>query len=103
MAQGIDPHAPESVQDLIELAFAQPDPHRTDPALDVIHDYLHFRLETGDDPDGWNAAHQAYDELLEYDDSLMSALQEKLGQFEDSDEHQRWSVMKGVPIVAAVG
>lgn len=31
--------------------------------LDVIHDYLHFQLETGHDPDGWNAAHATYDEV----------------------------------------
>lgn len=103
IAEGIDPHAPQNIGDLIELAFTERDPGTVDRTIEVIHDYLHFQLETGDDPHGWNQAHEAFQEFTAHDDTLMSALQEKLGEFEDVDDHQRWAVMQGLPIVAAVG
>lgn len=78
--EGLDAGAPEDFDDLYELLLAFHGDHYLDMILDVLHDYVHFQLETGTDPDGWEDAHELVaDETLDGDEGpavLMEALNE---------------------------
>ncbi|SJN46596.1 hypothetical protein FM104_15080 [Microbacterium esteraromaticum] len=70
--------------------------------LHTLDDYLHFRLDTAEDPEVWEEAHASLEEVLRDDSSIMPALQEIAAAAEAVDAEERRAALWSLPIVQAV-
>ncbi|GAB4100785.1 hypothetical protein [Sinomonas halotolerans] len=76
-------------------------PDALDAALETLHDYVHFRLEAGHDPGGWEEAHGAVEDALD-DVAGPSPLDAILEDAEKVSPHARRSALAQTRLIAAV-
>lgn len=102
-AEEIDPSTPEGFTDLLEMNLAFYSGSQLDVILDILHDYVHFQLAAGGDPDGWAEAHADIADETFDDDDGPSALMEALTAADGMDEDLRCAALAETRIVSAVG
>ncbi|MGV8882784.1 MAG: hypothetical protein ACOH19_11595 [Rhodoglobus sp.] len=60
----LDVNDPADIPSLIDLVLDAADVDEGDLALDTIHDYLHFRMQTSPVPHVWDSSHEYIEEVL---------------------------------------
>lgn len=64
----LDLHSAADVEPLIDLLWDADEPGSPEAlgaALETLHDYVHFRLDAGHDPDAWEEAHEAVEDAID--------------------------------------
>lgn len=64
----LDPHDPDDIMELFDGFYEADDPvveQAADAAMTTIDAYVHFRIDTADDPEPWEAMHDIIDESLD--------------------------------------
>ncbi|MCH6468900.1 hypothetical protein [Sinomonas terrae] len=103
--QGLDLHRGPDVGGLVDLLF---DPQDSEPAealesvLETLHDYVHFRLDEGQDLAGWEEAHEAIESALDEYSGPSEALAAVLARAEEVDPEARRGALARTPLIAAV-
>lgn len=100
--EGLDVGTPEDFDDLYEMVLAFYSEHYLDIILPILHDYVHFQLESGHEPDGWAEAHELVADETFGDDEGPAALMEALNEADEMDEGARRSALAETQIVSAV-
>ncbi|WP_404443795.1 hypothetical protein LG315_10485 [Microbacterium marinum] len=72
-----------------------------DDQFDVLHDYVHFRVDTSDDP-AWRVAHRELEDLLDDDDDLPDAIVDAIEADERMPLDQRAAALRSTPIIAGI-
>ncbi|HMR47813.1 MAG TPA: hypothetical protein PKE40_01500 [Arachnia sp.] len=106
----VDPHDPESIQDFIDAlddSIAEDprraeDPEVRDMLLGVLDEYLHFRLDTSEQQDAWDAAHEVLEEELFPEGDPYAVLFEQLAAEETTSDEDRRAALIELPVIAAV-
>ena len=98
---GINLDEPASISRMLDVVF-EFDDDRLQDALDLLHDYVHFRTSTGPDPEDWDEAHavieEAGDEPMPVPDELLDAI-----EFCDRlDPNVRLAALANTRVVSAV-
>lgn len=101
--------------DFVELDIAQPDElpalldtlyddtdddFPIDAAVETLHDYVHFQLETATDPDAWTAVHEEFDDGDGAE--LADALADLIAQESETDPAARATRIRSTRIVSAI-
>lgn len=77
---GFHLRTPGGVEDLLALLLGADSEQEQDGALvaavETLHDYVHFRMETGGDPSAWEEIHDLFDDPLPGADILQAAIVE---------------------------
>ena len=76
---GFHLRTPGGVEDLVNLLLADEKPEpggAVGAAVATLHDYVHFRMETGGDPSAWEEIHDLFDDPLPGADILEAAIVE---------------------------
>lgn len=100
-AVGLDPHDPTDIDELIELILAIEDSQEVESALDTLHDYIHFRIDTADSIEGWEDAHQLIEAVLE-DSPEADALSHAMDSARQLPLEERREALAGTRVVSAV-
>lgn len=99
---GFRPRTPGGVEDLVALLLGADHEQEQDGALsaavETLHDYVHFRVETGGDPSGWKEIHDLFDDPLPGADILQAAIVES----EQLAPDVRRAALAGTQLVANV-
>lgn len=99
---GFHLRTPGGVEDLIALLLGVDHEQERDGALaaavDTLHDYVHFRVETGGDPSAWEVIHDLFDDPLPGADILQAAIVES----EQVAPDVRRDALAGTQVVANV-
>ncbi|WP_167043556.1 hypothetical protein [Salinibacterium sp. ZJ454] len=102
----IDVHQPDGAEDLADTLFEiLTDPENDDlpeSVIDTLHDYVHFRIDTADNPDAWEDAHEAVEEVVSELSSVPEAIGLAIDAAEQIDPEVRRAALAGTRIVAAV-
>lgn len=77
---GLHLRTPGGVEDLVALLLGVDQEQERDgavvAAVDTLHDYVHFRMETGSDPSAWEEIHDLFDDPPPGADILQAAIAE---------------------------
>ena len=77
---GFHLRTPGGVEELVALLLGEDVGQERDGAItaavDTLHDYVHFRVETGGDPSAWEEIHDLFDDSLPGADILQAAIVE---------------------------
>ena len=106
LAHGFHLRTPGGVEDLVDLLLGVDNQggdgqEREDAlaaAVDTLHDYVHFRAETGSDPSAWEEIHDLFDEPLPGFDVLEAVIVES----EQIAPDVRRDALAGTLVVASV-
>jgi hypothetical protein len=102
---GLDLHRAADLEPLIDLLWDADDPETPealDGALETLHDYVHFRLDAGDDPAGWEQAHEAVEDALDDSGAGPGLLEAMLERAEDVHPEVRRGALAQTPLITAV-
>ncbi|GAA4383020.1 hypothetical protein [Agromyces bauzanensis] len=102
---GLDALDPDDIDPLIDVLFEDEDPEASDMlenALETLHDYVHFRLETARDADGWEDAHEVVEEATAEMLPGSGVIADAIAGAEQLDAEERRAALAGTRIVAAV-
>ncbi|MEV1131842.1 hypothetical protein [Agromyces sp. NPDC049794] len=102
---GLDGNDPDDIDPLIDVLFEDDDPEASDAlenALDTLHDYVHFRVETSRDADGWEDAHEVVEEAIAEMLPGSGAIVDAIDSAEQIDPAERRAALAETRIVAAV-
>ncbi len=105
----LDLHDPADIDAIIDLVFEtgddgdDGDDDLIDDALDALHDYVHFRLETSSDIAGWDEAHELVEAALDEPPAGMQLLDQAIEAAHQLPAEERRQALAGTPIAAAVG
>lgn len=105
----LDLNDPADFDDIIEILIEIADENAGDGAeeilvqqLDLLHSYVHFRIDTGD-PDAWDDAHVSIEAAITYiGDDAPSPLAEILAEAAQIPVEERKAAYLQLPIVASV-
>ncbi len=99
---GFHLRTPQGVVDLVELFVGDDREQEPDgavnAALGTLHDYVHFRIETGGEPSAWEEIHFLFDDPPPGADVLRAAILET----EQLDPDERRVALAGTHLVASV-
>ncbi|WP_136709626.1 hypothetical protein [Agromyces sp. H66] len=102
---GLDANDPDDIDPLIDVLFEDDDPEASDAlenALDTLHDYVHFRLETSRDADGWEDAHEVVEDAIAEMLPGSDVIADAIDSAEQIDPAERRAALAETRIVAAV-
>lgn len=101
-SEGIDLHRPDELDTVLDIVDEYFPPHQVEAMYALLHDYVHFRLETEPSEAGWDEAHEVIsEELLEDDGGASAALLAAVSEAEDLDDGQRRSAISDLPLMSA--
>ncbi|WP_426516365.1 hypothetical protein ACPPVQ_17290 [Diaminobutyricibacter sp. McL0618] len=96
---GLNVLDPSEIEDVVDVLL-DVDADEVD-MIDLLHDYLHFRVETAPG-EAWEHAHQVFEELIVGDDGLPRALVAALEEEALLDPRLRRAALAGLSLVAHV-
>ncbi len=101
----LDLNRARDVEPLIDLLWDADDPENPEAleaALEMLHDYVHFRLDAGHDPGGWEEAHEAVEDAFDDSGAGSGPLGAMLEDAEKVDPDARRGALAQTPLIAAV-
>lgn len=105
---GLDLNDPEDFDDIVDVVFdSTEEDDREDredilfEQLDLLHDYVHFQMDSGD-PDAWAQAHQSIEAALSEVDEGPSPLEDALAESALIPADERLAAYLQLPIVQSV-
>lgn len=99
--EDLDLSDPEDVDPILDLVFEFDDDVVVDGTLDLLHDYVHFRLDTSDDP-RWTVAHDLVEDSIGDGDPDVAAIEAMLDEVGEVSPEQQRAALARLPIVSAV-
>ncbi len=106
--EGFDLYRSDDFDTIVDLVLDvdADDPDADDAAfeaLEVLHDYVHFRIDTAADPEPWEPAHEEIElALAEFDDGDM-VVADAIAATATLDTAERWAGLMSTPVIAGVG
>jgi hypothetical protein len=104
---GLDLREPEDLADLVDALYEDddaPEEQPLAPALDTLDDYLHFNIETADDPSDWLEVHEGAEEAFaDIDDDFREAIDSAIAGSRQFAPEQVGAALAQTRVVAAVG
>lgn len=104
----LDLQEPEDVELMIDvvLDYDHDEPEAdeaAEQALDTLHDYVHFRIETSADPEEWDLVHEEIELALDEVDPGRALVVEAVAATLALDPTERWAGLVATPVIAGVG
>lgn len=99
--EGIDPHLPDEFVALWDMVDEFYPRHQAERACEVLHDYVHFRMDTDQDREGWEEAHDVFTASAEGDDDASAAVLDAVQAAEELDDEQRRPLVTELRIISA--
>ena len=103
----LDLHRADGAEELAEALFEMhaelDDPDMPESAIDTLHDYVHFRIDTATDASAWEDAHDAVEEVMAELSSVPDAIAHAIAADAEIDPDTRHAALAATRIVAAVG
>ena len=99
--EGIDPHAPDefdALWDMIDEIYPR---HQAEWASEVLHDYVHFRMDNDHDREGWEDAHDVFTESAEGYGAASAAVLDAVHTAEALDDEQRRPLVAELRLISA--
>lgn len=107
--RALRPDVPQHVAQFIELMIAdeiagEADPQIFDEVLDVIDDYVHFRIENSRDPEEWEDVHELLEDAIDArdDDEHDNPLHALLDETDPVPDDVKLRAYAQLPILRAV-
>ncbi|WP_022888590.1 hypothetical protein [Agromyces italicus] len=107
-SRGLDLNEPDDIEPLVAVLLdlgESGDPESEgagDDALAVLHDFVHFKLETDHRPGDWEAAHTAVEVATDDGSSAIELLREVIEEADLVGSDERRRALAALPIVGAV-
>lgn len=104
----LDLQEPEDVELMIDVVLDYDDDEpeadeAAEQALDTLHDYVHFRIETSADPEEWDLVHEEIELALDEVDPGRALVVEAVAATLALDPTERWAGLVATPVIAGVG
>lgn len=100
---GYDLLEPDDIAPLVELLLEdQDDSDDIDDAIDLMHDYVHYRLERDESDTRWQLAHDELEDLLGLEAGAPPLLVEAMARGLTLPADERAAALRKLPIVAGV-
>lgn len=100
---GLDLHRAPDIAALIDMLWDTDDPEVLRSVLETLHDYVHFRLDTGHGSAEWEQAHEEVEDALDASGAGQGPLGPILEHAEEVDPEVRHGALAQLPLIAAVG
>lgn len=102
---GLDLHDPADIDEIVEVLFESEDPDTPEAlenALDTLHDYVLFRIDTSRDLEAWDEALEVVEDAI--DDTILGsdAIAAAIEAAAQIDADERRTALVQSRIVAAV-
>lgn len=99
---GIDPHRPDEFEYWIDLVYETTDIGVVMVHLDIMHDYVHFRLATDEEPAHWEEPHSMLMAMLGGDNDMPDEFAEIIAEAEHLSETERAAALNQLPVVSGL-
>lgn len=100
---GYDLLEPDDIAPLVELLLEdEDDSDDIDDAIDLVHDYVHYRLERDESDARWQLAHDELEDLLGLEAGAPPPLVEAMARGLTVPADERAAALRKLPIVAGV-
>lgn len=100
---GYDLLEPDDIAPLVELLLEdQDDSDDIDDAIDLVHDYVHYRLERDESDTRWQLAHDELEDLLGLEAGAPLLVVEAMARGLTVPADERAAALRELPIIAGV-